>query len=78
MNYSKQTQSNPTCGELVESTCSELAYTERGRSVEPIADQPSQFSKFLSKTPYFSTFFFFLSPFFLSIWHLGFFILSFY
>jgi hypothetical protein len=28
MNYSKQSQTNPTCGELVESACSEL--------VEPI------------------------------------------
>jgi hypothetical protein len=27
-NYSKQTQSNPTCGELVESTCGEQGRTK--------------------------------------------------
>jgi hypothetical protein len=44
-NKAKQTQPNPTC--------SELACTERGRSVEPIANQPPHFSKKPSKTPIF-------------------------
>ena len=34
----KQTQSNPIYSEPDESTCSELACTEQGRSVEPISN----------------------------------------
>ena len=52
----KQTQSNPIYSEPVESTCSELACTEQGRSVEPIANQPPHFLKKLSKTPIFLIF----------------------
>jgi len=44
----KQTQSNPTCSELV----------------EPIASQPPHFSKNSSKTPIFLIFLSFFPPFF--------------
>jgi hypothetical protein len=35
----KQTQTNPIYSEPIEPTCSELACTEQGRSVEPISIQ---------------------------------------
>jgi hypothetical protein len=59
----KQTQSNPIYSELVEPTCSELACTEQGRSVEPIANQPPQFQNFRQKTPNFQFFLSFYYPF---------------